>query len=402
MSDDFLLLFILFFYCLSSFAYYLLLTDAQAFGVPAYFSHRLKKFSIKITVITLREVFLCLILLHFLVSKDSYVPLFVCLPFLIAWQIFAYLFVNALSLKTRQMLIPYALKIIYPISRLVYPLVERMIKVFPRLRHIHKSPQVKEEDIERMVEAGEKAGVIKDLKKDVLSGLFDSDEKLVREIMTPRTEVISLALDAKVNDAVKLAVDSNHSRFPVYDEEKTKIVGLVLFKDLLAHARKCQSTQKDFTLHEIMRKPIFVPESILVFDLFKQLQDAKTHMAMVVDEYGVFCGVVTLEDVLEELVGEIEDEFDVDESKIKKVAPNLFECRGSLSIEEWTEFFKFDEEKVREAAGESTIDTMSGWLMSHFQGIPKVGQSTVFDSWKIEVTHVHHRRVERFLMQKNI
>ncbi len=256
-------------------------------------------------------------------------------------------------------------------------------------------PTITEDEIEYLLEVGEKSGAIEDVKKDMISGVIEFDETKVREIMTPRTDIIAVEKAVSLDDTVRLIIQSGHSRLPVYDEQIDKIMGIIFAKDILRHLNdgKRSQSNKPFSLTSIMRQPQFVPESKHLIEIFKELKQSKNHMAIIIDEYGGTAGLVTMEDILEEIVGDIQDEYDSEEAQITQVEDNVFDVAGYVNISEFAEFFNIDESFAEDVEGE--VDTIAGWTTQHLGHLPEIGQKVNFADLTLEVTEVDRHRIER-------
>jgi magnesium and cobalt transporter len=227
------------------------------------------------------------------------------------------------------------------------------------------------------------------LDSDALSmveGVLDVADLQVRDIMVPHNEMTTVREDDPVQRILAVAINSGHSRFPVLDANGEQVVGILLAKDLLrcytlgAYAR--------FELREWMRKPLFVPESKRVNVLLKELRLSRNHMAIAIDEYGSVAGLVTMEDIIEQIVGEIDDEFDTeDEKNIRREGERQFQVRGTTRIEEFNEYFgsHFSDEDY---------DTVAGLITAHFGRLPRRGESAVLDGYEFRVLRADRRRVE--------
>ena len=227
------------------------------------------------------------------------------------------------------------------------------------------------------------------LDSDALSmveGVLDVADLQVRDIMVPHNEMITVREDDPAQRILSVAINSGHSRFPVLDADGEKVVGILLAKDLLrfytlgAYAR--------FELREWMRKPLFVPESKRVNVLLKELRSGRNHMAIAIDEYGSVAGLVTMEDVIEQIVGEIDDEYDIeDEKNIRREGENQFQVRGGTRIDEFNEYFDAD-------FSDEENDTVAGLITSHFGRLPRRGEAALLEGYEFRVLRADRRRVE--------
>jgi putative hemolysin len=275
---------------------------------------------------------------------------------------------------------------------LVYVLSEFANLVIKLMGSNHKfTPTLTEDELEFMINEGTSSGVLEDFKKDMLSGVFEFDETRVSETMTPRTDVIAIPKLATVGQAVETSMESGHSRIPVYDERIDNVVGVIFAKDLMRHLATAQDTEAKIS--SLMREPLFTPESKLIMEIFKDLKRTKNHLAIVIDEYGGMAGIVTMEDILEEIVGDIQDEHDAEEAQIVQVSENVFDVAGTFNIEEFKEHFHLEDE-VSEQDHED-VDTVAGWMIQMLGEMPKIGQSLNVGPLQIEVTEVGRHRIER-------
>ncbi len=255
-------------------------------------------------------------------------------------------------------------------------------------------PLITEEELEFLVDEGERAGVFEETKKDLISSVFDFDEKKVRDVMTHRVDMIALDFETTLQEAIRTAAESGHSRFPVFENTPDNIIGILLAKDLLRHFT---IESKNRSIMSLIRKPFRVPESKPIIEVFKTLQKSKMHLAVVMDEYGGTAGIVTLEDIIEELVGEIQDEHDHEEAEMSERRPGVFEISGWMNIHEFLDSFNVDLTKIEDASNHQS-DTVVG-LLTHILGeIPKLGQKIKLADLQIEVLKVTNQRVESLLV----
>ena len=227
-------------------------------------------------------------------------------------------------------------------------------------------PFVTEEEIKTLVDAGEEGGVIEEGEKEMIYSVFDFGETVAREIMVPRIDVLALEVETTVPAAIEAVISAGHSRIPVYEENIDNIVGLVYGKDLLKVGRDCDSS---VALRSILRPAYFIPEAKKVADLLTELQQQRIHMAIVVDEYGGMAGLVTLEDIMEEIVGEIRDEYDVNEELLFEQAGEgeyLFDAR--INFDEVRDLFHL-------GPVETDSDTLGGFIYAKLGRVPVPGET---------------------------
>jgi len=243
-------------------------------------------------------------------------------------------------------------------------------------------PQDREDLLEILREAEEKHLVDKYALK-MLEGVLQVSEQRARDVMVPRKKMIVLKKDASIESVYSTVIEYGHSRFPVISEDKSEVVGILLAKDLLAHALE----RKDIKVEELMRTATVVPESKRLNVLLKEFRAKRSHMAIVVDEYGAVAGVVTIEDVLEQIVGEIEDEHDYeDEEYITKRSENEYIVQALTPLEDFNEYFSadFDTEE---------FDTVGGFIVGRLEHMPKKGEKVEQGRFRFEVLRADGRRV---------
>ncbi|NRA45189.1 MAG: HlyC/CorC family transporter [Oligoflexales bacterium] len=280
----------------------------------------------------------------------------------------------------------------YPLVRGLSSLAEFVIRLISK--GSKTAPLITEEEIEFIVSEGEKAGVIQDLKKDIIEGAFDFDETKVREIMTPRTNLTAFFVDTPLDEIVEETIKTGHSRIPVYRDNIDHIVGVVLAKDLLKYTSDGSAVGQNVVAKDLMRDAHFAPESKSIMEVFKDLKRTKSHMAIIIDEYGGTAGIVTMEDILEEIVGEIQDEYDAEEAQILKIEENVYEVAGSMNIDEFFEHFKVDEKTLKESQKGEDVDTLAGWVTQLIGEMPKPGQIVDVGPLNLEVLEVSQRRID--------
>lgn len=243
-------------------------------------------------------------------------------------------------------------------------------------KRISLQPQAtSEEELQEFIDASEQHGVIDEEEGDMLQSILELDETIVREIMVPRTEIVCADADAPFSTVLQVILDSGHSRIPVYKNNIDNIIGLVYAKDLLHHWGQPLDT---ISLDNIMRQPFLIPESKQVNVMLKEFQSARVHMAIVIDEYGGTSGLVTIEDLIEEIVGEIQDEYDLEERLLIEQADGTLLVDGRLSIEEYEEYFDIEVEREK-------FDTVGGYVIEQFGRVPIVGEQVRVGDFDMEI-----------------
>lgn len=246
--------------------------------------------------------------------------------------------------------------------------------------------EVTEEEIRMMVDVGQEKGVIEDVQKEMINNIFEFDDIDVADIMTHRTDMACIDVEDSLSDAIKLAIDEGYSRIPVYEEDPDNIVGIIYIKDLLKYVGT--SLPKTKGLKDIMREAYFVPESKRCGALFSELTEKHIQMAIVVDEYGGTAGLVTLEDIVEAIVGNIQDEYDNEDEEISKINETTFTIDGITDLEEV-------EEQLGIKFPKDDYDTLGGFIISRLGFLPQDGEmNTVeYENIRFTVLNVEERRI---------
>lgn len=252
--------------------------------------------------------------------------------------------------------------------------------------------EVTEEQIEDMVRIGSEAGSIDENRGDMLQGVFNLKERAVRAMMTPRTQMVALPLEATFADVLAEVQASRYSRYPVYDKSPDKIAGVFFAKDLIDYHN---NGGKPFELAEHLHEPQFVPDSVKAVDALKMFQKNSVHMAVVVDEHGGTAGILTLEDVLEELVGDIYDEYDEPEPEIQQVAPSAW------TLEAGTELVELADTLEMELPEDGTSTTVGGFVIEQLGHVPKAGEQVVVGRLTFLVTEADDTRVVKVEVRRD-
>ncbi len=250
-----------------------------------------------------------------------------------------------------------------------------------------------EDEIRMIVNASSQQGVLDEGEKEMVYNVFDFGDKTVRNIMTPRTKMNAIEADLPLRELLNEYTQHGYSRIPVYDDDKDNIVGVAYTRDVLG---KLEDLDR-LTVRSIMRPAIFVPESMGLRDFVNRLREKKTHMAIVVDEHEGTGGLATLEDVLEELVGEIYDETDEPEvESYQAISDGVYLLQADMPFSDVEELLKIT---VNEE-DEGEFETVSGFIMHAFGDIPKAGESTTYDGWEFIVESADDRRVSQVRVGK--
>jgi len=241
------------------------------------------------------------------------------------------------------------------------------------------------EEIKELIKESHKAGVVDKKESDIIEKVIELGEQRVYETMTPRTEIIGVDISQTISEALTIFIDSGFSKLPVYKDNLDNIKGIILAKDIF------KSPQN---LKRIIREVSFIPETKKSFDVMNEFLDKKISIAIVIDEFGGTAGIVTMEDILEELFGEIEDEFDVDEDICKKISSNSFMISGKVELDHINEKYELN-------IGEGDYETIAGYIISKLGRIPLQGETFNIDNFTILITRAASQKIELVKLTQN-
>ncbi|MCM2360053.1 MAG: hemolysin family protein [Geobacteraceae bacterium] len=250
-------------------------------------------------------------------------------------------------------------------------------------RFLSGRKKVTEEEIQELMDAGEEEGIINEEENEMIRAIFTLRDTVVREIMVPRTDMACVSADATVREVLTTIIGCGHSRIPVWDGTLDNIVGLIYAKDLL---KSWGMDESAVVLKKVMRPPFFVPETKNLEELLHDFKKKRVHIAIVIDEYGGTSGLVTIEDLLEQIVGDIQDEYDLEEDWLVEEADGSVMVDARLPIEELEEYFGIEVEREK-------FDTVGG-LIFHLTGrIPRAGEEVETDTLRLVVQDADARRI---------
>lgn len=291
------------------------------------------------------------------------------------------------------------LKVTLPIFdavvRPIEPITMMLVAVFARARRERAAPGAAEtpeetDTAEALLEARQEQGLIQQEERRLLQSIVDFGDTLVREVMTPRPDIVAIHVDATLDELRTLFRDQEYSRVPVYRENLDNIVGLVYVKDLIQHTG---TPGGERPITALMRAPYFVPETKKVSELLRELQRGHIQSAIVVDEYGGTAGLVTIEDLLEEIVGEIRDEYDVETEPIVDEGNGSFVVSGKVDVDKVAE--RLDVKIEREG-----FETVGGFLLARLGRVPTAGESFEIDGLTVDIVEAERRRVHKIRMRR--
>lgn len=287
-------------------------------------------------------------------------------------------------------------KVMAPFVILLSWSVTALLKI-TRQKTTTSEDEFSEDDVMSMVEVGQETGFLKEEGARMISSIFAFDDKLAYEVMTARTDVFTIDIDDPQEEYVDELMELRYSRIPVYEDDMDNIIGILNIKDYLIQAKA--NGFENIDLRKILRKPYFIPESKKIDDLFRELQTAKQHIAILIDEYGGFSGIVTMEDLVEEIVGEIDDEFDEEEPEIQKIDDNTYLLEGLISLNDLNEELDMDLQS-------ENSETLGGFLLEILGEIPDEDKSEYptieFENYVFQIEEVSERRIEKVRLTINV
>ncbi len=280
----------------------------------------------------------------------------------------------------------YILYIFFPLVRLLLIPIDLILKVFGGKRVLKTSYFGKFED--EVIKKILKEGNLQERK--MISSVLEFKDIVAKEIMVPRVDIEAVPVDIEYNELINLIEDKGHSRLPVYEERLDDILGIIYVKDLI------KIDQETFTPRKLLRETFFVPETRKINQLLRDFQSKHKHIAFVVDEYGDLSGLVTIEDVLEEIVGEIEDEYDVEEVLYTELSQKEYVISSKMTIEEFKDTFGINLEKYIQE--EVDYETLAGFIISKLGVLPQKGQKLEYENFSFKIIEADERRIKKILL----
>jgi putative hemolysin len=250
-------------------------------------------------------------------------------------------------------------------------------------RGLKEGPFVSEEEIRQMADVAADEEAIERDERKLIHSIFEFGDMVVREAMTPRTDMVSISADATIEEGITAAIEGGYSRIPAYEESTDNIIGLVFLKDLVALAR---ASKRNEPIRTALREAVFVPEQKRVAELLREMQTKQFHMAIVIDEYGGTSGLVTLEDLLEEIVGDIADEYDIEEPSVEHLPGGALRVPGGTSIDDVSDELGIE-------LPDTEWDTVGGLVFNLLGHVPEEGECVRFQGLEFRTERVKGRRI---------
>lgn len=287
---------------------------------------------------------------------------------------------------------------LYWINVLLYPVAETITEIIKSaVSHLsfekYKSA-ISPEELTELANLSHERGTIIEEEHGLISSIVSFRTVAVHEVMTPRVDMITVSSDTEFDELLQIISRTGHSRLPLYRNGLDDIIGIVYAKDLLPYIQN-QDLRQQFSLEKIARKALFIPRTKLISTLMQELQEKKMHISIVVDEYGGTAGLITLEDIIEEIIGEIRDEYDKEENPVNKIDSRSFMVLGKLSIDDLNELLNTNIRPEYE-----DFETVAGMVLNHAGHIPKEGYSFELENHKFTVKEVLKKRIMKVLIEK--
>lgn len=289
-------------------------------------------------------------------------------------------------------IVRFLIAIMRPMTVVASGIVYLMLKISRQRIEVDYN-EYSEEDIVSMLEAGQEKGELKEEGKKMITGVFAFDDLLAYEVMTPRTDVFAIDINDPSEEYVDTLMELRYSRIPVYEEDYDDIIGILYIKDYLIQAYSSGFDNVD--IRSILRTPYFVPETKNIDSLFFELQKTKQHIAILIDEYGGFSGIVTMEDIIEEVMGDIDDEYDEEDPGIQQISVDTYRLDGSMDLDDVDEELNIDLES-------DSSETIGGLLIDILGEIPDeddIGRDIPYDRYVFRIESIKDRRIEGVTMQ---
>jgi magnesium and cobalt exporter, CNNM family len=283
--------------------------------------------------------------------------------------------------------------LIVGLGRIVGPVATGLVKVANLImpgKGLPQGPFITEHELRALAEVASDEDQIEEGEKELIHSIFEFGDTIVREVMLPRPDIVAIEADKSLRDVQALVLQHGYSRIPVFNEDLDDVAGIVYAKDVL---KALHQGKQDMPLADVAREVHFVPESKKVADLLREMQKEKFHIALVTDEYGSVVGLVTLEDLLEELVGEITDEYDTEEPELEQVADDVFRVDGKLSIDEVNEVLDVE-------LPDEEWDTVGGLMLGLMGSIPEEGEEVSYQNLRFAAEKVNGRRISKVLITR--
>jgi putative hemolysin len=281
--------------------------------------------------------------------------------------------------------------VLYPVAETLTELVRLSVQKF---KPDKSKSAISQEEITELAGIGHELGTLEEEEHGIIQSIVGFKSVSVYEVMTPRVDMTVVSVDTGLDELIEIIKSSGFSRIPLYKDNLDEIVGIIYAKDILPFL-KSKELNKKIDLPSIARKAMFIPESKMINDLMHEFQREKMHIAIVVDEYGGTSGLITLEDIIEEIVGEIRDEYDKEENPVVKIDDYRYLVLGKVSVEELNELFN-----TKIISEDEDFETLGGFVLNQAGHIPKEGYNFNIENYKFTVKDVSKKRINKVLIEK--
>ncbi len=281
--------------------------------------------------------------------------------------------------------------IFYPVAEILTEFIKLSIS---KIKFSKSNSVILHDEFSELADIGQERGTIEEEEQGLIKSIVSLKSVTVQEIMTPRVDIISVDVDTNFTELLELITSSGHSRIPLYENDLDRIVGVIYAKDILPYLKN-EELKKQITIRQIARKVLFIPQTKMINDTMYEFQEKKMHIAIVVDEYGGTAGLITMEDILEEIVGEIRDEYDKEESPYSKITDGQFVVLGKVSVSELNDLLETDY-----SSEDEDYETLGGLILYHAGHIPKEGYSFILKNHKFTVKEVSNKRIKKVHIEK--
>lgn len=308
--------------------------------------------------------------------------------------VFGELYPKRIALQNSEKIAMFSVKPIIYVSKITLPFVKflalstNLLLKITGMDRADLEEKVSKEEIRSLVEVGQEHGVINEIEKEMINSIFEFDDTLADAIMTPRTEVYLIDIENPLEEYIDELLEEKYSRVPVYEGDIDNIIGVLYMKDFMLEAYTCGF--KNVDIRKLLQPPYFVPEKKNIDELFKELQASKKHMAILIDEYGGFSGIASIEDIIEEVMGNIEDEHDDSEPEIYKIDEDTFMVNGMINIDDLNDSLKLHLDS-------EDYDTLSGFLIDIIGKIPNEDEEKIIEYEDIvfKIEEVTEKRISK-------
>lgn len=328
-------------------------------------------------------------------STISFIVITILISFLSL--IFGELIPKRIALRKSDLIASKSVGVIKVINVVAKPLVITLTKVTNFFVNLlfgdekENEELITEEEIRMMINVGEERGIFRKTETEMIKSIFQFDDTTVSDVMTPRADMISLDIESNFDSTLKVIIDEKYSRIPVYKDNNDNIVGVLYTKDIIDYMAFNTKSQ-EFNLIDFIKEPFFVTEYMKIDSLLREMQKRSIHISIIIDEYGTTAGLVTIEDMLEEIVGNIYDEYDVMEEEIAIKGEDEFEIDGGINMSELNELLDY--------AYPENYDTVSGLILDYLGRFPKKGENIIIEDYIFTILELEKKRIKKILIKK--